>query len=99
MAYQNPQQNPGRTEPRDSAPAVYGQPQYAPPQQGYVQPPYGAPQPPVVVNVTQNASGGVAMIKPINHFLHWVLILFTGGLWLFVYVPLLMKRRKVVVYR
>ena len=85
---------------------VYGQPQTfqqaygQPPQQPYYAPPGYYPPQPVQVNVVQNAGpGAVAVIKPINHTLHWVLIFFTGGLWLLVYIPLLKKRRKIVVYR
>jgi hypothetical protein len=79
-------------------------PQYPP--QGYTQQPYGAPPqgyyppPPVQVNVVQNnGHPPVAVRKRLNHALHITLSFFTGGAWLLVYVPLLMKRRKIVYYR
>lgn len=31
------------------------------------------------------------MPKPVNHILHLILSVLTGGLWLFVYVPLLIR--------
>lgn len=95
MSYQQP-------GPWDQPQAGQQPTQPYPPQQPYYQQPqpgYGYP-PPVQVNVVQNAGyGAVAVRQRINHGLHWMLIIFTGGLWLFVYIPMCMKRRKVVVYR
>lgn len=62
-----------------------------------------APQPqPVVVNVVQNAYGGrpVVVRGRVNHKLHALLTIFTGGAWLFVWIPVAIRGgKKVVVYR
>lgn len=70
---------------------AYGQ------QQPMPQPVYYAPPPPVQVNVVQNA-GLPASGKRINHGLHIALSFFTGGLWLFVYIPMVRYRRRHTVY-
>lgn len=87
--------------PQDAVP--YGYPNQAPqyaPQPGMQ--PYYPPQQPVVVNVTQNAGPGVLLVRRrVNHGLHFVLTLLTGGAWLVVWIPLAMrgKKRVVGVYR
>lgn len=92
MSYQPPQDQ-GSSQWQQPAQYPPTQPYYQQPQPGYSYPP------PVQVNVVQNAGGGrVPMKKGLNHLLHWTLTFFTGGLWLFVYIPLLLKRRK-IVYR
>jgi hypothetical protein len=62
---------------------------------------YYPPQPPVVVNVTQNAGAGSFTVRqPVRHGLHAVLTLLTGGLWLFVWIPAALRGgKKVRVYR
>jgi hypothetical protein len=90
-------------QPQDAIPPQYQQPQYPP--QRYPQQPYGAPppgyyQPPIQVNVVQNAGyRPVAVRQGVNHRLHFWLTFFTGGLWLIVWIPLAMKGKKTVVYR
>lgn len=61
--------------------------------------PYYPPQQPVVVNVVQQNSGpGMLMMRrPVNHKLHFVLTLLTGGAWLFVWIPLAARGKKHVV--
>lgn len=95
--------------PQDQVPPGYGgalyqasaQQGYYPPQGGYPQQPVYYAPPPVQVNVTQNAFAQLAVRqRRVNHALHVTLTIFTSGLWLFVYIPLVRKRRRqVVVYR
>jgi hypothetical protein len=78
-------------QPQDQAPAqAYAQ---QPPAYGYAQQPA-----PVIVNVTQNAGAFVGR-KRVNHLLHFAITILTGGLWLVVWIPLALKRKRVVVYR
>ena len=90
-------------QPQDAVPAQYQRPTY--PSQGYPQQPYGAPPQgyypsPVTVNVVQNAGGRpIVMRRRVNHALHFWLTIFTGGAWLFVWIPLAIKGKKTVVYR
>jgi hypothetical protein len=92
-----PQQYPQQYgEPADQVP--YQHPGYAQP--GYQRPVYVAPPQPVQVNVTQYAgSSPVVVRKPVNHLLHFCLTLLTGGLWLFVWIPVAMRGGKTTVYR
>jgi hypothetical protein len=82
--------------------SVSYQPQDQVPAQAYAQPQpvygYGQAPAPVVVNVVQNA-GPVIGRKRVNHLLHFAITILTGGLWLVVWVPLALKRKRVVVYR
>jgi ribosomal protein L37E len=52
-------------------------------------------------NVFMNsaASNGLPIgVRPFNHALHIILSLFTGGLWLLVYIPLYIFRNKQMYY-
>ncbi|HEV2346102.1 MAG TPA: hypothetical protein VGS97_18525 [Actinocrinis sp.] len=92
-------------QPEDEHPGMqqraYGQqPQNYPyqqpptPQYVYVQ------QPPVTVNVVQNAGGRPVVIRQgVNHTLHFWLTILTGGAWLFVWIPLAIKGKKTIIYR
>lgn len=77
------------TAPQQSAPSA---PQYqqAPAQQY---------QPPIVINnVTSSSAASVAMVgvvggrRRVNHLLHLILTLLTGGLWIFVWIYLAVRR-------
>lgn len=63
--------------------------------QGYPQPQMAPP----IINVTvsptmQQSISAHGYRPPIRHGLHFVLTLLTGGLWLFVWIPLAMRKRR-----
>jgi len=61
--------------------------------QGYPQPYMAQPIVNVTVSPTMQQSFAVHGHRPVRHGLHFVLTLLTGGLWLFVWIPLARRRR------
>ncbi|WFR72657.1 DUF2510 domain-containing protein [Prescottella defluvii] len=60
-------------------------------------PAVAAPPAPIIINNSSSASAAATVVvagrKPVNHLLHFILTILTGGLWLFVWIIVAIARR------